>query len=101
MSAVLAILVLVAFLAAWWRFLYVRSGRRLWRPLWLAFTATFAAVLFLVTGSIGYTLDRHARFVNGVAWSDSVIWWQISVGLAAAIVAALFWHKALRATHHP
>lgn len=93
MDAVLPVLVFVSFLAAWWRFLYVRSGRR---PLWLAFSATVVAVLFLVSGSIGYTLSRHERFVAETAWADGVIWPQIAAGLIAAAFAGVFWWKGVR-----
>ena len=40
------------------------------RPLFNALSLSAAAALFLVTGVIGYTLDKHARFVAGTAWTD-------------------------------
>jgi hypothetical protein len=49
-----------------------------------------------VTGLIGYTLDRHARFVSDTAWSPSVIWWQVAVGAACLAAAAWFWRRGLR-----
>ncbi len=38
-------------------------------PIFNALSLTVVAALFLVTGLIGYTLDRHARFVAGTAWT--------------------------------
>ena len=72
------VLTFVALLAAWNIFLYKRSGGRAWSPLWMAFSTTAAAVLFLVAGTIGYTLSRHDRFVADTAWAGGVIWWEIA-----------------------
>jgi hypothetical protein len=96
MDRVIPILTFVALLAAWNLFLYRRSGGRAWNPLWMAFSATAAAVLFLVAGTIGYTLDRHDRFVAHTAWSGGVIWWEIGVGLGTALLAACLWRKGLQ-----
>jgi hypothetical protein len=68
----------------------------MWNPFWLAFTTTSVTVLYLVAGIIGYTLNRHERFVDGTAWADSVIWWQVAGGLAFAPFAAFFWRKVLQ-----
>ena len=67
-----------------------REGRAWFDPITMAFTATAAAALFLVTGVIGYTLSKHDRFVAGTAWADDVIWPQVYVGLAFAVVAIPF-----------
>ena len=96
MERAIIVLALLAFLAAWNLFLYKQSGRRAWSPLWMAFSATFAALLFVGAGTVGYTLDKHDRFVAGTAWSDSVIWSQVWVGLAASLVAAYLWRRGLR-----
>jgi hypothetical protein len=48
------------------------------RPLFNALSLTAAAALFLVTGLIGYTLDKHVRFVAGTAWTGGVIWSQVA-----------------------
>jgi hypothetical protein len=93
-----AVLVIVAVLATWGWFLYKVSRGRMWSPLWLAFSTTAAAVLFLVAGANGYTLSKHARFVDGTSWSDAVIWWQVGVGLALLPLAAFFWRKGLRSS---
>ena len=86
-------LVVVPFLAAWWWFLYRFSGRN---PFPVAFTTTAVAGLFIVAGTIGYTLSKHDRFVAGTAWSDSVIWWEVGVGLALLLLAAYFWRISFR-----
>jgi hypothetical protein len=98
MEQLVPILVVVTVLVTWWWFLYKHSGGRIWTPLWMAFTTTALAALFLVAGTIGYTLSRRARFVDGTAWSDTVIWWQVGVGLALLPVAAYLWRKGLGST---
>jgi hypothetical protein len=65
-------------------------------PIFNALSLTAVAVLFLVSGVAGYTLDRHARFVAGTPWSPTVIWWQVALGAACAGAAAWFWHLGLR-----
>jgi hypothetical protein len=65
-------------------------------PIFNALSLTAAAALFLVTGLIGYTLDKHARFVSDTAWSTTVIWWQVAVGATLLALAAWFWRAGLR-----
>ena len=96
MDTAIAVLLFLAFLAAWNIFLYKRSGGRAWHPLQLAFSATATAVLFIVSGSIGYTLSRHDRFVAQTAWTGGIIWSQIWVGLAVTVVAIVLWRMGLR-----
>ena len=96
MDQLVAVLVIVALLVTWELFLYKSSGGRNRSPLWLAFSTTAAAALFLVAGAIGYTLSKHARFFDGTSWSDGVIWWQVGVGLALLPLAAYFWRRGLR-----
>jgi hypothetical protein len=91
-----ALLPLVIFLALWTWFIYLRSGRRAWSPLWLAFTTTALALLFVGAGAVGYTLSKRARFSDETAWADGVIWWQIAVGFGAALAAIYFWRQGLR-----
>ena len=66
------------------------------RPLFNALSLTAAAVLFLTTGIMGYTLSRHDRFVAGTPWSESVIWWQVGVGVVLVPLAAYLWRRGLR-----
>jgi hypothetical protein len=96
MEPLVAVLTVVLFLAAWTWVFYKQSGGRIWSPLWIAFSATTLAALFIVSGTIGYTLSKRARFTTGTAWSDTVIWWEIAVGIAAALVAIYFWRRGLR-----
>jgi len=56
LDSVIPVLTFVALLAAWNIFLYKQSGGRAWSPLWMAFSTTAAAVLFLVAGTIGSEL---------------------------------------------
>jgi hypothetical protein len=62
----------------------------------MAFTATAVGVLFMAAGVMGYSLDRHERFVGGVTWTDHVIWWEIGVGATALLLAIGFWRAGLR-----
>jgi hypothetical protein len=96
MERLIPVLLVVAFLTAWWWLLYKSPGGRLWHPLWLAFSASVVAALFIVAGSVGYTLGKRHRFAAGTAWSDSVIWWEVGVGLALLPLAAYLWRKGLR-----
>jgi hypothetical protein len=70
-------------------------------PIFNALSLTAAAVLFVVTGLIGYTLSKHDRFVAGTPWSPTVIWWQVGVGVALLPVAAYFWISGLRSLAAP
>ena len=93
----IAILALPAFVALWWFAFYkASSGRIIWSPLWMAFSATAGAIIFLIAGLAGYTLNRHDRFLAGTAWADGVIWWQVLVGLALVPLAAFLWRLGLR-----
>jgi uncharacterized membrane protein (UPF0136 family) len=68
------------------------------RPLHAAFTATAAAILFLVAGALGYTIEKsNWSFITGT-WSGGVVWWEIFYGVVALLFAAYFWRKGLRTT---
>ena len=96
MNQLIAVLTIVAFVSGSCYLQYRVSRGRMWSPLWLAFSASAAAMLFGVTGLIGYTLNKHDRFVDGTAWAGRVIWSQVVAGIVAAIVAAYFWRKGTR-----
>lgn len=64
-----------------------------WSPPWLAFMTTALSVVFLIAGSIGYFLDKRERFFAGSAWSETVIWWQVGVGIVLVPIAAYFWRR--------
>ena len=65
----------------------------------MAFSMTAASALYLVAGFIGYTLDRHDRFVAHSAWAGGVIWSQVVIGALLALVALYFWRRGLRRLH--
>jgi hypothetical protein len=96
MDTMSAVFGLLAVIAAWNLFMYKQSGGRMWSPLSMAITATATAILFIVSGSIGYTLSRHDQFVAHTAWTGGVIWWQIGAGVGAAAVAVFLWRRGLR-----
>ena len=77
-------------------FVYRRSHGRSLSPLWGAFTATAVAVLFLVAGALGYRLEGGVPFAIAAAWSGTVLWSEIWVGIGAALIAAYLWHRGLR-----
>jgi len=96
MDRVIPILLVAAFVVAWNVFFYTQSGGRTWSWLWAAFGTTAGSVLYFVAGTIGYTLDRHDRFVAHTGWAGHVIWSQIGIGLAMALFAAYCWRKGLQ-----
>ncbi len=96
MERAIPVLVIVALVVAWNVLVYKQSGGRMWNPLWLAFSITAVAIVYVVTGVIGYTLDRHDRFVAHTPWAGHVIWSEIVVGVLAGLVAVHFWRKGLQ-----
>ena len=68
----------------------------MWNPLWIAFSLTAFAILFVGAGAMGYTLDKHDRFVAHTAWTGHVIWSEVAVGFLAGLVALHFWRKGLQ-----
>jgi hypothetical protein len=90
-AAVVAILV-IAGGGAWVQ--YRLSRGRLYSPLWMAFSATFAANLFIVTGLLGINLSRHPRFIVGT--QSAVIWPQVIIGVALLPATVYLWRRALR-----
>ncbi len=89
-------LMIVLAIAAWQVWLYRASGRRLWKPIWLAFASTAFSAMYLVAGAIGYVLNRHDRFVAHTAWAGHVVWSEIGMGVIAALVAVPLWRWGLR-----
>jgi hypothetical protein len=93
-----AVLVMAVILGAgtWWQ--YRLSKGRMWHPLWLAFSMTSAAILFVTAGIAGFRLDRRTAFFADTRWSDDVLWWQVGLGLIFAMLAVLFWRHGIRYT---
>jgi drug/metabolite transporter (DMT)-like permease len=96
MDRVIPVLVIVVLALGWNLLVYKQSAGRMWNPLWIAFSLTALAVLFVGAGAIGYTLDKHDRFVAHTAWAGQVIWSEITVGFFAGLVALYFWRKGLQ-----
>lgn len=68
------------------------------RPLHAAFTATAIAIVFLVSGTIGCTIEKNNWSFITLSWSDGVVWWEIFYGAVASLFAVYFWRKGLQAT---
>jgi len=100
MASLVAVVTAVALVVAWNAFSHRQSAGRAWSPLWMAFNCTAAAAVFLPAGLSGYTMSRHDRFVTHTAWTGHVIWWEVGVGLAAAVMAAHFWRRGLELPSH-
>jgi drug/metabolite transporter (DMT)-like permease len=98
MDRAIPLLLVTALVVGWNFFLYKQSRGRMWNPLWIAFSTTALAIVYVGAGAIGYTLDRHERFVAHTAWTGHVIWSEIGLGLLAGLVALHFWHKGLQRT---
>jgi hypothetical protein len=60
----------------------------------LAFGFTAAAILFVVSGSIGYTFSRRVGQYWG-HWTGAPVAWEIGFGVICAVAAVLFWREAL------
>ena len=71
------------------------------------FTAFAAGAYLVVTGAIGYDVGYLHGFFAGGRWTDHVIWWQVTVGIALLALGA-HWFRRLsepgpveRAPRHP
>lgn len=88
MSALPFLLIVAA--VAWHRLINKRARN----PLWIAFSFTALALVLIIAGAIGYTLDRRTRFFAGTGWTGSVIWSEVWLGIAMLIAAAFLFRKA-------
>ena len=61
-----------------------------------AFGATFAALLFLVPGLMGYELHKSNWSFVRVTSAGAPVAWEIQLGALASLLAIYFWRKALR-----
>jgi hypothetical protein len=95
MERLIPLLTMVLGMAAWQFFLEKSSRGSQLRPLGTAFGLTSSAAILLISGAIGYRLDRHDRFAAGTAWSGHVLWWQVLIGAVIGLVAIYFWRKGL------
>ena len=62
----------------------------------MGFSGAAFALLFVTAGLSGFNMSRHARFVNGTAWSDTVILWEVALGVAALALATFYLRRAYR-----
>src|SRR5689334_24342180 len=91
----------VAFLAWLWHYAWSDGtvARRSRSPLWIGFSTSAAAALFVVAGLIGFNLDRHSRSAIGGAWSGEVIWWEVLLGLVLVPAAVALVRRGIRDLH--
>lgn len=96
MDDLVPFIVVVGPLAAltWW--LGRRADRRSQHPLWPPLFWTVAAAIFVMAGTFGYNLNTADAMAAGRHWSDSVIWWELGVGLALVPFMAYSWRKGIR-----
>ena len=80
----------------WHWFTHQETGGPRRSPLWGAFTATFVAVLFTVAGVMGYEINHGVPFTIASDWKGRVLWSEIALGAALALVAAYLWRVGLR-----
>ena len=89
---------LVAILIAWSRHFHAWSNspaaRRSRRPLSAAVSTTAAAGLFLISGVIGFNI-RALPSATPI-WANSVIWWEVVVGVVLLPVAIYLWRLGVR-----
>jgi hypothetical protein len=72
------------------------SGGRMWSPLWVAFSLTAAALLFLTAGFTGYELRGGLPFSRASSFTGRVVWEQAGAGVALALIAVPLWIVSLR-----
>jgi hypothetical protein len=97
MEAALSVAALIACIVAWNLFIYRRSGKRFWNPLWMAFTLTAVALLYGVAGLTGYSVPRHNPFIDHPAvWVGHIVWPQVAFASVMALVAAVCWRLGLK-----
>lgn len=72
------------------------SGGRMWSPLWVAFSLTAAALLFVTAGFTGYELHGGLPFSRASSFTGRVVWEQAGAGIVLALIAAPAWMVSLR-----
>ena len=92
-AIVLLSLVAVVTMTSIWQH---RAEPRMRSPLWLAFSVTAMIAFLLVTGALGYRLDKRSRFFADSSWSETVIWSQVGTGVVLIPLAGYFWRRGLR-----
>lgn len=96
-TPILIIAGLVVLSVGWQLFVYRRSGRPWWNPLWMAFTITAVALLYLIAGLIGYDVPRHNPFIDRPAvWVGQVVWPQVLFSSIMLLISGPLWWLGLR-----
>ena len=89
--AVVGILIIVAVGLVWHKGVVPSQS-----PQAAAFTTTFAAALFIITGSIGFGLQKGPALFSDTRWTGTVIWPQVYLGVAFLVAALFCWRNALK-----
>ena len=96
MTPALIVCGIVAFVAGWNYFLYRLSGRPFWNPLWMAFTLTAVALFEATAGAMGYVVPHNFIIEHPAKSVGHVVWPEIQVGLAMAVLSSFFWWQGLK-----
>jgi hypothetical protein len=97
MTTVLIVAGMIALVAGWNLFVLRVSDRRLWNPLWIAFTLTAVSLFYGAAGVLGYEVPRHNPFIDHpVVWVGHVVWAQVALASAIALASAFFWWRGLK-----
>ena len=89
---VVAVLATIAWLGP------ARAKSRTQSALWGAFSTTSASALFLISGIVGYGLQKGPAIFADSRWTGAVIWPQVWFGLGLIPVAVFCWFRAMRET---
>jgi hypothetical protein len=92
LAFVVAVLAMSSYYHGWWG----RDGQRRRSALWGGFSATFGSLLFIVTGLLGVDVNTRNFLIRESAWTGSVIWPQVLVGLALIPIAAYLLRRGIR-----
>ena len=64
----------------------------------MVFSALALGAFLLVTGAIGYTVDRHNAFVAGTPWGDAPVWRQVIAGVGMLLLGVYGSRRLWRVT---
>ena len=97
MTAIAIVVGFVALVFGLNYYLYQRSGRLVWKPLWTAFTLTAVALLYGGGGLMGYVVPRHNPFIGRAPeWVGQVVWPQVGWACVALVVSLPFWWHGIK-----
>ena len=101
MTPVLIVLGIVVFLVGWNVVMVRLSGRPWWNPLWMAFTLTAVAMLYGSAGLMGYSVPHNPVIENRIVWVGHVVWPQVKMAGAMALISVLLWTLGLKQLRSP